>query len=93
MDSPSQRSIILRGLGGRMYGGMRPTEGDILTVDSAKCRRGGVVGPNITVGAGAAGRQGSGRAGRVPVRGLVSFPMVGDAGKNCVCAGVRRQVA
>jgi hypothetical protein len=59
-------------------------------VDSAKCRRGVVTEPNSAVGAGVAGRMGTGRDGDVRVLGMVMFLVVGDTGKIYVCAGVRR---
>jgi hypothetical protein len=91
--SPPHNSAILRGLGGRVYGGICPSEGSLLEAASAKRIRGGVAGLIGVVGAGVAGRMGTGLIGCVYVQDQVPFPMTGDIGEMCVCAGVRLHVA
>ena len=50
-------------------------------MNSADCCRGGVVGPSRAVDAKVVRCLGTSRMGYVPVRGLVPFPVVGNAEK------------
>ncbi len=67
-------------------------EGGLLAVYSARSRRGGVDGPSSAGKAGVAGRLRTYRARYVHVWGPGPFPVLGDAGTNCVYARVRQHV-
>jgi hypothetical protein len=90
---PPHSSAILRGVGGRMHGGICPKEGGPLEVASVKRIRSGVTRPNGVVGAEIAGRMRFDLIWCVAVQHPVMFSLVSNVGKKCFCAGVMRHVA